>query len=197
MQKQLRSIGLPITSASLKPMDKMGKNIVVDGERGYETYFKQILTALENSDADIVYFCEHDILYHPSHFDFTPPRKDKFYYNHNWASIHSDGKAYGWDANRVFGMVAYREHAIKFYRNRIDEIKRKGFDRSFEPGRRDSRHWETFKSEYPLIDIRHDNNFTKSKRSLDEFRDKSTAQNFKESTVDEMPGWDNLGDIYG
>lgn len=194
VQKQLKTIGLPITSASLKPMT-FGNNIVVDGERGYMTYFRQILAALEASKEDIVYLCEHDILYHPSHFEFTPQRQDKFYYNRNWWALHLDGKAYRWDANRVFAMCGYREHLIKFYKNRIDEIERKGFDRSFEPGRRESRHWELFNSAYPNIDIRHDNNFTHSKKSIKDFRDKSTGQNFKESTAQEIEGWDNLGDI--
>ena len=45
--------------------------------------FKQILSALEAQDTDIVYFCEHDVLYDPSHFEFTPPKKDVWYYNVN------------------------------------------------------------------------------------------------------------------
>ena len=44
---------------------------------------KQILTALENSTTDYVFFTEHDVLYPKCHFDFTPPRDDIFYYNAN------------------------------------------------------------------------------------------------------------------
>lgn len=195
VQKQLRSIGLPITSTSLKPMDKMGNNIHIDAERGMETYFKQILTALENSTADVVYFCEHDVLYHPSHFDFTPPRKDMFYYNLNVWRVRADGKAVTWDANQVAQLVCYREHAIAFYRNRIKEIERKGFDRSYEPGGRNPIHYENWRSEYPNIDIRHGNNLTKSKWSQDDFRDKSTCVNWQESTVGNIPGWENLAKL--
>lgn len=195
VQDQLKSIGLPIVSCSLKPMENMGKNIHLPGERGYESYFKQILTALENSDADIIYFAEHDVLYHPSHFDFIPPREDKFYYNHNWWSVRSDGLAVSWDANRVSQLVGYREHLIKFYRNRINEIERKGFNRSYEPGGRDTKHYEVFRSALPNIDVRHKGTLTGDKWSLDDFKDKSTAQNFESSTVDQIPGWDNLNNL--
>ena len=43
----------------------------------------QILTALENSTADIIFFTEHDVLYAKEHFDFTPPLNDVYYYNMN------------------------------------------------------------------------------------------------------------------
>jgi len=71
VQKQLKSIGLKIISSSLKPMT-FGINEVTKEKRGNLAYFKQIVNALERSKADIVYFCEHDVLYHPSHFDFKP-----------------------------------------------------------------------------------------------------------------------------
>lgn len=192
VQKQIKSIELPIVSASLKPMDNMGSNYHVKMERGYEAYFKQILTALENSEADIIYFCEHDVLYHPSHFEFTPPRKDKFYFNHNWWSVREDGFAVHWDANRVSQLCGYREHLVKFYRNRIKEIERKGFDRSYEPGRREKRHYEVWKSPYPNIDIRHKGTMTGDKWSADDFRDKSTCVNWQETDVEHIPGWDGI-----
>jgi hypothetical protein len=186
VQKQLKKIGLPIVSASLKPMN-LGKNIVVDGERGTETYFKQIIAALEALDTEIVYFAEHDVLYHPSHFQFTPPAKDKFYYNHNVVRMrYPDGHCVSWDANQVAQLVCYREYALSWYKNKLAELQEKGFDRSYEPGGRDESQYETFQSAEPNIDIRHDSNLTKSKWSLDDFRDKSTAKNFRQVT---MPEW--------
>ncbi len=190
VQKQIRSIGLPIVSATLKPMDKMGKNIHLPLERGYLTMFKQILAALESSDAEIVYFCEHDVLYHPSHFEFTPPSKEKFYYNHNWWKVGSDDRVVHWDADQVSGLCVYRETALEFYRERVASFDEASFNRKFEPmSGETSIAWE---SEFPNIDIRHDNNLTKSKWFIDDFRDKSTAINFEESTIDQVPGWDNL-----
>lgn len=194
VQKQLLKISregnIPIVSASLKPMDKMGKNIVVKGQRGYLTMFKQILAALEVSDADIIFFCEHDNLYHPSHFDFIPPRKDTFYYDWNWWKVRTDGFAVHWDADQVSGLCCYRELAIDYYRKRIDTFDQDNFDRKFEPmsGEKSENWW----AEYPSIDIRHSRNLTYNKWSLDDFRNKATAVNFQESAVELIPGWDDL-----
>lgn len=192
VQKQLKSIGLPITSTSLKPMD-MGRNIVVEGERGYKTMFKQILTALESAREDIIFFCEHDVLYHPSHFDFIPPEKDKFYYNHNFWRVRSDGFAVHWDANQVSGLCCYREYAIAYYKKRLTELD--DFNRSYEPGGRDRKLYSAWKSKDPNIDIRGDWNLTKSKWSPKDFRDKSTCVNWQETTTDKILGWDNLSSI--
>jgi len=188
VQRQLLSIGLPIVSTSLKPMPKMGKNIVINRTRGYETLFIQILTALENSDSDIIYFCEHDNIVHPSRFEFTPPKKDVWYYNLNWWKIREDGVAAHWDAEQVSGIVVYRETAIKYYRERLETFRKGKFDRKFEPmsGMGSEDYW----AKYPDIDIRHTGTLTMSKWGLDDFRDKRTAKNFKLSTIDKIPGWD-------
>lgn len=193
VQSQIKSVGLPIVSASLKPMDNMGKNVCIRGERGVLSYFRQIVAALEASNAETVYFCEHDVLYHPSHFDFTPPTKDKFYYNHNvWRVRQSDGFAVTWEANQVAELVCNRELALEWYREKLEQVEADHFDRSYEPGGRDPFKYGTFRSESPNIDIRHEGNLTKSKWSPDDFRDKSTCVNWQESTIDKIPGWSDL-----
>jgi glycosyltransferase involved in cell wall biosynthesis len=191
VQKQLRTIGLPITSASLKPMPHFGKNINVLGERGIDTYFRQIIAALEESTADVVYMCEHDVIYHPSHFDFIPPKKDRFYYNVNFWRIRPgiDNLAVHWDANQVSGLVAYRTYVLQWYKEKYEHLKVHGFDRSYEPGGRDPQKYEQFKSAYPNIDVRHKGNLTKSKWSINDFRDKSTCVNWQEATIETIPGW--------
>ena len=55
VEKYISESGLPVVSTSLKPLD-FGYNIVVEGERGYPTYIKQIVTALEASITDYVFF---------------------------------------------------------------------------------------------------------------------------------------------
>jgi hypothetical protein len=193
VQGNLKKVGLPIVSASLKPMNNMGENVHLPLNRGYETYFKQIIAALEKSTAEIVFFCEHDNLMHASHFEFTPQEKDKFYYDLNWWKIRSDGFAVHWDANQVSGLCCYREHALEWYKKRLEsyysQIKATGkFDRKFEPN--DNETSENWKAPFPSIDIRHDKNLTYNKWSLADFRDKSTAANFEESTVENIKGWD-------
>lgn len=187
VRRQLLSIGLPIVSASLEPLD-FGENYHIKLPRGYEAYFTQVLTCLENSTADIIYFCEHDNLMHPSHFDYIPPTKDKFYYDLNWWKIHSDGLALHWDAAQVSGLVCYREIALEFYRKKVADYDPDNFDRKFEPHIDDE--YETWWAQYPSIDIRHDKNLTYNKRSLDDFRKKDTAKNLQASTIDKIPGWD-------
>jgi hypothetical protein len=181
---------IPIASATLKPMD-MGKNVHVIGERSVLTMFRQIVAALEASDAEIVYLCESDVLYHPSHFDFTPPKKDKFYYNLNvWRMRYGDGKTVTWDANQVAELCGYREHVLAWYKNKLEQVLTDKFNRSYEPGGRDTSQYENWRSEVGNIDVReHGTNLTRSKWSLKDFRDKSTGANFREVGYDEIPGW--------
>ncbi len=194
VQNQLRTIGLPIISTSLKPMVHFGKNIHVPLKRGVMTMFTQILTALKASDADIIFHCEHDVIYSPTHFEFTPPTKDKFYYNQNfWRIRLEDGFSAHWDANQVSGLCAYREHLIAYYEKRIKEVEEKGFNRSYEPGGRDAKLYETWMSPQPNIDIRHAGTLSGNKWSPDDFRDKSTCINWKEGY--EIPGWGKTLDV--
>lgn len=177
---------IPIVSASLKPMPRMGKNIHIKEKRGYLTMFKQILAALEASESEIIYFAEHDVIYPPDHFDFVPPDKETFYYDQNWWKVHEDGVALHWDADQVSGLVAYRDILIEWYRERIATFD-DNFDRKFEPG--SGHKSESWFCAVPHIDIRHGNNLTFNKRGLHHFRKKDTAVNFEERTVLGIPGW--------
>lgn len=195
VQRQIKASGLPIVSSSLKPMDNMGKNVHLDMKRGSMTMFKQILAALEASTTDIIFFCEHDVLYHQSHFEFIPELNTKFYYNLNWWKVWPDGLVARWDAKQVSGLVCYRELALEYYRRRIAEMETNGFNRSYEPGGRDTSQYETWNSPFPNIDIRLSNNLTKSHRSPEDAKDKSTVQNWQETTIDKIEGWNNLSSI--
>lgn len=190
VQKRLKEVGLPIVSASLKPMPHFGTNIHIPRERGVETYFMQIIAALSALDTDIVYFCEHDVIYHKSHFDFIPPNRDLFYYNQNfWKVRDTDGFAVHWDANQVSGLVCDRKKALEYYKQRLTEIRMTGFNRSYEPGGRDKSQYEVFNSQYPNIDMRHEGTLTRSKWSPNDFRDKSTCVNWQEGRLSTIPGW--------
>jgi len=178
VQKQLKSMGLPITSASLKPM-AFGNNFHVKMKRGREAYYKQIITALENCKQDIVFFCEHDVLYHPSHFEFIPPEKDKFYFNVNVWKINQE-KGYGVkvdDCKQVSGLCCYRELALDYY-------KKCAKDRHYEP----QENRVAMESRYPNLDIRHDNNLTKSRWDKSQFKNKKYIKGWTESK--DIPGWE-------
>lgn len=203
-QKQLlKAAGkLPIVSVSLKPMD-FGKNIVFNGERGYLTMTKQILTALEALESEIVYFCEHDILYHPSHFDFTPPDRNTWYYDANyWFLRLPDGFAISYDCSPLSGLVVYRDIAIKHYKERIELMEKDNFKEysmykiGFEPMTHHRVKWindypfKTFMSSSPSIDISHGANVTHKRWSQDLFRRKPTR--WEEGNIDTITGWDNV-----
>lgn len=184
-RKQLLKANLPIISVSReKEIDFGDTRIILQGEPSILMMHKQVLAGLESSKADIIFMCENDVLYHPSHFDFTPEKKDVFYYNTNvWRVRYPEGHAV-WtdDLQQVSGICAYRELLLNYYSNKVKEIESGNFDRHYEPNPR-----ENWMSEFPNLDIRHDKNLTKSKWSPDEFRNKKYAKGWKESN--NIPGW--------
>jgi len=158
---------------------------------------------LEELDTDIVFFAEHDVLYHSSHFDFIPPEKNKFYYNTNvWKFKLEDGHAVRTDfCQQTSGLCAYRELLLEHYRKRVELVEKNGFSRNmgFEPGthgraeRVDDYKSGSWESEFPNIDIRHDKNLTPSRWSKEQFRNQRYTKGWKEA--DEIPGWEKTKDI--
>lgn len=165
----------PIVSVSLKPI-RFGINIVLNLEQSPLTMYKQILKGLETIDTDIVFLVEHDVLYPKCHFEFTPPTKDKFYYNLNWWKVRvTDGQAIQWKAVQVSGLCAYRELLIEHYKERVRRTKRRFSNRvGFEPGLHqfprgiDNYQLETWWSDEPCLDISHGTNVTKTRFALND-----------------------------
>jgi hypothetical protein len=187
--------GREIISVSLRPID-FGKNIVLDLQPGYLTMFKQILAGIEASSADLICLIEHDVLYHPSHFNFIPPEKDRFFYDENrWFVDYNTGRAVHYRACSTSMLCAYRELLLTHYKARVARVEKDGFTYKigFEPGNHppprgvDNYGRATWFAEYPCIDIRHSGVLTRSKWSTDDFRDKTPIKTWKES--DEVPGW--------
>lgn len=225
VQKNLLKMEIPIISVSLKPMT-FGRNIHLPLERGYLTQAKQILAGLEASSADLIYFCEHDVLYHYTHFSYVPETKHGYFYNTNvWRVRAEDGHALWCDnLQQLSGLVAYRKTLLEHYRKRVkkledyiennitwawagtdyehkSKITQEQFNRyaramGFEPGthgrpeRVDDIPAFSFMSEYPNIDIRHDNNFTSSRWKKEQFRNKRYTEGWRESHISKLPGWD-------
>jgi hypothetical protein len=165
-------------------------------ERGYLAMFKQQLAALEMLGTDIAFMVEHDVLYHPSHFEFTPPRDDTFYYNqHTYRVDAATGQGLFYYCNQVSGLCANRKLLVEHYRQRVAYVEAHGFDRNigFEPGsNRKARELfggqvETWMSEGPNVDIKTANSLTPGRWDQSQFRNKNSCQGWK--LVDEIPGW--------
>ena len=195
-QRQLEQAALPITAVSLQPMNFGAYGMVMGGKRGPLTLHRQILAGLESMDCDIVFFAEHDVLYHPSHWQFTPERADRFYYNTNvWKVRLKDGHAVWTDElQQTSGLCAYRSLLLRHYRRRVAEIEANGFDRHFEPGEKTGPHKsENWQSEYPNLDIRHKNNLTRAKWHPSQFRNQQYAKGWKEANAVEP--WYSEGEL--
>lgn len=208
VQEQIKKSNLPIVSCSLKPID-FGRNVVLDEKPGAITMFKQILAALEALDTKYAFFCEHDVLYHPSHFDFTPERDDVFYYNTNvWRWFVYDDLMFTYDELRsVSGICVNREFAIKYYKHRIDTIYRLKYDKiptmgnpqwarsmGYEPGKRkkdtlpvDTDDW---RSDYCNIDIRHTRNTTEPQKKPEHYH--RTPVNWQEAKYSDLEYWKDI-----
>jgi glycosyltransferase involved in cell wall biosynthesis len=198
-----------ITSVSLKPVP-FGKNIVINAEPGYLTMARQILAGLEAMTSDIVYFCEHDVLYHPSHFALIPTDPNTFFYNSNiWQIRAEDGFALYIDCQKLSQLVAYRSTLIEHYRRRVTLLEQVSEENpeefntyvrkmGFEPGthnraeRVDDLKADNLKSEFPNLDIRHESNLTPSRWRKDQYRNQKFTAGWTESRVDELPGWEQL-----
>lgn len=201
LNKCLEGGDFKLVSVSLKPID-FGQNIVLDGlERGKLTMHQQILTGIKALNTDIVFFCEHDVLYHPSHFNFRPMNKDIYYYNmHLWRVRKFDGFAVKYDHKSLSQMCAYREKLITEYTERVKRIEEKGFNKGgFEPGTRSIRlggfsddKSEGWNSEFPNLDIRHDSNLSRSKWRQQDFKSQRSCRNWQESKVDKIEGWGTI-----
>jgi len=223
VKKNLKAIAkikkLPITCSSLQwKMDFGNKNLYFPSlRRSPLSQFKQILGALEHSDFDIVHFCEADILYHPSNFDFIPPTNEAYYYNTNvWKIWMDEGVATRTDCNMQLSGFSgrydlllghYQRRVAKVLQNQKDtlaigkEVTNEGYSKhmGYEPGAHmkprgvDEYPMVAWNSKYPNLDLRHGNNLTKGKRTFEDFKDKRWTKGWKESK--EVPGWGSVEDI--
>ena len=212
-KKTILESNLPIVSCTLKPID-FGQNIVLEGRvRSHPTQTEQILIALETSTSEYVFFCEHDVLYHISHFDYIPPT-DNYYYNiNNWRQIYPEDLAHTYDElTATSGLCCNRERAIKHYKYRLELYEEWGLDKirsreprwarrfGYEPGTKKKKtggitneDHAIRRSEFPNIDIRHAKTFTRPPIRLEQFGRPPT--NWQEITLDKIPGW-NLKELF-
>lgn len=214
VQKILTKIGkekgMPITCVSLKPTDFGDRRIVLENrERSYPTMIRQIIMALEASEEDYVFFCENDVLYHPSHFDFTPPKPNVFYYNSNvWRWKLWDDKAIRYDKMLPLSCLCCdRKYVLDHYRFREKKMKEFGESEfrsreprrarvwGYEPGTKSKKrggltdyNFDTWHSKFPNVDIRHARTFSRLKCTMEDF--KNPPENWEEVEAKDIPGWD-------
>lgn len=185
--------GIPIVSVSLNKDIHFGdKRIIVEGKRSPEMMHKQVLIGLRAATSDIIYLCESDVMYPPSHFNFTPEEKGVFYYNTNVWKYHTDLKKYTWTdgLEQVSGMCSDRVSALEFYERRNKDIEDNGFDGHYEAGKKTGEVSKTWLSAVPLICIRHENNITKTKKSIADFRNEKYAKGWRETGS--VEGWEGF-----
>lgn len=197
-----------LVSVSLKPID-FGENIVLEGvERSLTTMITQIIMGLTALDTDVVFFLEHDVLYHPSHFDFMPMREDIYYYNlNNWRwGVKEDFAITYDDLKSLSQLCVYRKTALTHYQGRLKYIKDRKLDlekshepkwgrvMGYEPGTKSRRRggfsdeeFGVWKSEFPNIDIRHRHTFSPPKYNLSDFKHPPT--NWRQEKIDNIPYW--------
>lgn len=203
-----------LISVSLRPID-FGENIVLEGrKRSYPTMLTQIVMGLEALDCDIVFFLEHDVLYHSSHFEFTPQKEDIYYYNiNNWRWPISEINAISFDGlHSLSELCCFRKTALKHFQDRLKYVTDHKWDKNrareprlgnvmgYEPGTKprssggfSDEKFEVWRSRFPNIDIRHRHTFSSPKYHLSDF--KKTPPNWHEEKIENIPYW-NLKKLY-
>lgn len=176
VRKQILSAsnGIEIISVSHKPID-FGTNICVGIKpRSYITLYEQVLAGLEKTHEDaIIYLCEDDVFYHPSHFDFIPPRQNKIYFNLNRFYAHRNENYFARSIGKraLSQCVSYRKPLLEHIKEQVDARRRNIASPCIGP-------FLNFRSRFPNIDIRHESNFSESSR----FNDKADM-------IWELDGW--------
>jgi hypothetical protein len=188
-------------------MDNMGTNIHVQLEWGRLAMFTQILEALKASTAEVIFFCEHDVLYPKEHFDFIPPKKDVYYYDRNWYKVRTtDDYSIHYEANQLSGLCAYREMLIPEFEERVRRVKEEGWRNSmgYEPGTRgkyrggfSDNKWEHWHASVPHVDVKHGHNLTTQRWHESQFRNQEHCTGWIKTTADKIPGWSGLMDLLG
>ena len=190
---------MPLITVSLnQPIDFGDVRITMEGKRSPEMMHRQILTGLEQVEpGSTVFMAESDVLYHPSHYDFEPPRTNVFYYNENtWKVDSATGQALFYYTKQLSGCCAYSNLLLGHYRKRmarIEEVGRYEHGLGYEPG---CHPWprgvdpyiaDRWMSPVCNVDIRHPQTQTKNRWSQDQFRNKSTCLGW--TMADNVPGW--------
>ena len=181
VRKRIEKIAgkIPIISVSQEPIS-FGKNICVGPKpREYKSIYEQILVGVEATEpGSIIYLCEHDVFYHPSHFAFLPTSKRRMFFNRNrfYWSLGMDGFFPSRGTMALSQSVTHRNYLIKHCKSRIDK-----WNNNIEHTMKVAN--KGFRSDRPNVDIRHDNNFTTHGKY------KKSYMKGNRKTCTNLPGW--------
>ena len=181
VRKQIKKCAglIPIVSVSQKPLKHFGTNICV-GEKPqtYQSVYEQMLEGVKASaPGSIIYLCEHDVFYHPSHFAFLPKDAEHAYFNTNRYHYALGMSSFLPGAGKTCQSqcVAYRELLIDHCEDRLKAWKEGPTELSIP--------YFNFKSDRPNVDIRHGDNLT-----MDKSRRKQWLQG-QIKGIYNLPGW--------
>jgi len=165
-QELIRSIkGAELISVSQEPLD-FGENICV-GKVGCSGHniLRQMLLGIEKATSPYVAIAESDCLYPPEHFDYIPPKDDRAYFNSNiWIFDTKKPSFLRKSSASQCSLIGERQFLLKELRNRLagkpewkDGVEHgKNRPLTFKRGK-----WETFSTEQPIVNIRHNKNMHK------------------------------------
>ena len=188
VRKHLKKVAgpIPIISVSQKKLN-FGKNLKINPlPRKYKSVYQSLLAGVEFApDNSIVYLCEHDVFYHPSHFAKLPENKDTMYFDTNryyyMKGLDTYYKARGKRA--LSQSVGYREAIIKHAEERLKDCGDDITERWKELEKRSQVKYETFTSDRPNVDILHDLNFTPRGIYKNDYIKK------RKKGISNLPGW--------
>jgi hypothetical protein len=117
--------GAEIVSVSQFPISDFGRNIIVDLPRKTLSIFQQTKIAIEAATADILFLTEHDVLYHPSHFEcasWVPD--DVLLYNQNrWQVDGATGHALFRITLCTSFVCAHRTLLVEYFREFFELVE--------------------------------------------------------------------------
>jgi len=166
VQKHILASGLPVVSVTQEPIS-FGENICVGKiSHSMKSYATQLMVGLSMIQTGVVYIVEHDVLYHPSHFELVPENPRMGYFDTNrWFGVMADNCYYNWAKTSPFGLRAlsmsfgYTDFFLE-HLGRLAVRVWNGWKHQITP-------WDCtdcVAAEFPSVDIRHDNNLTKDEK---------------------------------
>ena len=182
-----RTVGpIPIISVSQIPID-FGKNICIGKQpRKYKSIYEAALVGVKAAEpGSIIYLCEHDVFYHPSHFAKLPEDDMTLYFNTN-RYYYTLGRNSFMKARGKRGLsqcVATREALIQHLEERLRDCGDEITEVFGEWEKRSDIKCVNFESNRPNVDILHNKNYTPAGRYAREYK-----KGIKEGIFN-LPGW--------